>query len=142
MDDRGRVVIPSQHRAFINENWAGEELKLTADPSGILLLMTKAKFDDTQKIISDLPVMDKRARFYRGTLVGMAQAASLDKLGRIAVAAVNRQFAGLDSEVNVVGMMDHFQLTRVDYMSDLGMDVASGSDDEIKMPRGWEGFSV
>jgi len=89
LDDRGRVTLPRKIRQEIEERevWEKEAAKQL-----------------------EAPVTDAKARNLRRYLFAGAEKVEVDKLGRILLPALLKEYAGVTKDVIVVGAGDHFEL--------------------------------
>jgi MraZ protein len=76
---------------------------------GCAALFPRAAWDELAAKAAALPVTNEGARFFQRFLFGTAFEIELDRQGRLVMPAVLRTFAGLESEVVVVGSRDHLE---------------------------------
>lgn len=104
VDDKGRLAVPVRFRAELAQ---GAVVSKWID--GCLALFPRAAWDELAEKTAALPVTDQGARTFQRFLFGTAFDIELDRQGRLVVPAVLREFAGLESEVVVVGSRNHLE---------------------------------
>ena len=104
VDDKGRLAVPVRFRAELAQ---GAVVSKWID--GCLALFPRAAWDELAEKTAALPVTDQGARTFQRFLFGTAFDIELDRQGRLVVPAVLRAFAGLESEVVVVGSRNHLE---------------------------------
>lgn len=104
VDEKGRLAIPVRFRAELAQ---GAVVSKWID--GCLALFPRAAWDELAEKTAALPVTDTGARTFQRFLFGAAFDVELDRQGRFVVPAVLRRFAGLESEVVVVGSRNHLE---------------------------------
>ena len=68
------------------------------------------QLDGLCRQIEKLPLTDKNARLFMRFLIAGANTCELDKQGRILLPATLREFAGLEKDVLLAGMLDHIEI--------------------------------
>lgn len=105
VDDKGRVAVPVRFRpdlagrAFVSK-WLDT----------CLAIHPGAAWDALAAKVSTLPITDASSRVFSRYLFGAAFEIEIDRQGRVVIPSVLREFAGLDSDVVVVGSRDHLEL--------------------------------
>lgn len=106
LDAKGRMSIPTRHRdALISQ--AEGRLTLTRHPDGCLLVYPRPVWEARREQIARFPMS---ARALQRLLLGNAQDVDMDAAGRVLVAPELRDAAGLEREVMLMGMGEHFEL--------------------------------
>ena len=82
---------------------------------------------------------DPQLSLWKRLLVGFAEEMSLDGAGRISISQSQRDFAGLDKRVMLVGQGSHFEL-----WSEMSWNkqIAVFDDGSSNMPPGLENFAL
>ena len=102
IDAKGRLIIPSKFREAL-----GSEFVLTKGLDGCLFVFPMKEWEAFEEKLRSLPLIDKNARkFSRFFLAG----ASTCELGRILVPGTLREFAQMDKEVVLTGMLDRIEV--------------------------------
>lgn len=109
LDAKGRLAIPTRHRARLIEQAAGQ-LVVTVDSGHILLLYPLPEWLLVEAKLNALPTTNPRARQLQRLLVGHATEVELDAAGRVLLPPALREFAALDKRVALVGQGNKFEL--------------------------------
>lgn len=139
MDAKGRLAMPAKFRDVLVKRSEGN-IVLTAHLHACLLLYPQPDWEPVQERIMRLSSFEKRAAALQRRLVGHAEDLAIDSAGRFLVSAVLREIAGLDKEVMLVGLGDHFELwDKTAWDQQLKDAVVDGV---FEMPTELEGFSL
>ena len=112
VDDKGRVAVPVRFRS---ELAGGAIVSKWID--GCLAIHSRNAWESLAERAGHLPVTDAGARTFQRFLFGTAFEVTLDGQGRIVIPQVLRDFAGLRTDVQVVGSRDHVELWAPDRWS-------------------------
>lgn len=104
-DTKGRLTIPVRFRAALA---AGAYLIQGFERN--LIVHTHENFQGVAKKASGLTSTHPEARAVRRVIFGGATEVSLDSAGRVNIPTFLREYAGLDSEVYVVGAGEYFEI--------------------------------
>ena len=104
VDEKGRLAVPARFRAEFAQ---GAQVSKWID--GCAALHPKADWDALAEKVTALPVTDTGSRTFQRFLFAAAFEITLDRQGRFVLPAVLREFAGLESEVVVVGARNHLE---------------------------------
>lgn len=115
LDAKGRISVPARHRDALIAKCEGR-LTLTRHPDGCLLLYPRPRWEHKRDELSRLPY---NARVLQRILVGSAIDLELDNAGRLLVAPELREAAGLEREVMLSGVGEHFELWEPNRMRDI-----------------------
>ena len=105
VDDKGRLTLPAKWR-----NELAEGVVITRGIDRCLYILPKTKFDGMAKDIDKQGLELAAARAYGRHFSGMADLVEPDKQGRIIIPQNLRNFAGLDGEVTVVGVISRIEV--------------------------------
>ena len=105
IDAKGRLIIPSKFRELL-----GEEFVLTKGLDGCLSIYPMDEWNAFEEKLRALPLTNKNARTFTRFFVAGATNCELDKQGRILLPATLREFAGLEKDVLLAGMLDHIEI--------------------------------
>jgi MraZ protein len=108
IDDKGRVVIPSRFRALIRAEDVDGLVISTLDSH--LLAYTFKEWADLETRIKQIPEKDEALRRFRRMFIGNAHECLCDKHDRILIPPVLREEAGLQRDIVLVGVTDHFEI--------------------------------
>lgn len=134
IDTKGRVIIPAKFREQL-----GEHFVVTKGLDGCLWVFAEEEWEEFSGKLRELPVANKDARkFARFFLAGAAEAET-DKLGRILIPQILREYAKLEKDVALVGTGN-----RVEIWDKTAWDDNSTFDDmeEIAEHMGEWGFGI
>lgn len=106
LDAKGRISVPARYRDALMAKCEGR-VTLTRHPDGCLLLYPRPRWEHKRDELSRLPY---DARVLQRILVGSAVDLELDNSGRVLVAPELREAAGLEREVMLSGVGEHFEL--------------------------------
>ena len=110
-DPKGRLIIPSRFRDVIKTG-GGEGIILTTSMTEALSAYT---FDEWKKVESKLlKSKTANASAIRRFFLGNAQECNCDKQGRILIPKSLRDYAGIEKELMLVGLIDHFEVWAMD----------------------------
>jgi MraZ protein len=115
LDAKGRISVPARHRDALIAQCEGR-VTLTRHPDGCLLLYPRSRWEQKREELSRLPYA---ARVLQRILVGSAVDLELDSVGRILVSPELRSAAGLERDVFLSGVGEHFELWEPARMEDL-----------------------
>jgi MraZ protein len=108
IDVKGRVIIPARFREIIRDG----------DKPGVMLSqmdkgLVAYTFDEWFKIEEKILLLAEKSetmRRFRRVFIGTASECNCDKQDRILIPAPLRQYAGIDKEIVLVGVLDHFEI--------------------------------
>jgi MraZ protein len=111
LDDKGRLSVPASLRHALRELYAPDDTTLVVTKffENCLVLYPKAEWLDIQKQLLDLP-NDGSARAFIRHFCASANVCTLDRQGRMLVPPKLRQYAELDAEVLMIGMVKKLEL--------------------------------
>lgn len=105
VDPKGRLIIPTRFREEL-----GSEFVVTRGLDGCLFVYPMSQWEPLAKQLSQMPLTDKDARLFTRFIIAGANICELDKQGRILLPVTLREFAGLDKEILLAGMVDHIEI--------------------------------
>ena len=108
LDAKGRIAIPTRHRAALLD--AGETLVLTAHPDGCVLLYPAPEWEPVRAKVEGFPSFNPQASWWKRLLLGFEEHVTPDGSGRILLPAALRTHAGLEREAMMVGQGRYFEL--------------------------------
>ena len=108
IDAKGRIIIPKRFRETINTS-ENNGLMISRMDSG-LVAYTLSEWEKIEaKILSMAEKSDSMRRFRR-VFIGGAFECSCDRQDRILVPPTLREYAALDRDIVIVGVLDHFEI--------------------------------
>ncbi|MHB8881920.1 MAG: division/cell wall cluster transcriptional repressor MraZ [Thermodesulfovibrionales bacterium] len=109
-DAKGRIIIPAPFREIISSNY-NAKLYLANDAfDKCLHIYPQVEWNALEEKVRKLPSMDEAVKYFKRKVIASAQEVDLDKQGRILVPAAQREDAGLDSEIVIVGQINIIDL--------------------------------
>ena len=106
LDGKGRLSVPTRHREVLLANAQGR-VTLTKHPHGCLMLFARPEWEHFRSRIAALPM---QAQWWKRIFLGNAQDVDMDGTGRVLIAPELRAAAGLQREVVLLGMGNHFEV--------------------------------
>lgn len=98
IDTKGRVIIPAKFRDQL-----GESFVVTKGLDGCLWAFDTKEWEEFSGKLRALPVANKEARKFARFFLAGATEAGTDKMGRILIPQVLREYAKLEKDVSLVG---------------------------------------
>ena len=95
--------MPARHREALAVSCAGK-VTVTRHPDGCLVLYPAPVWEEKRRALAKLP------RAFVRYVLGSAVDLEPDRAGRILIPSELRQMCGLDREVALIGMGEHFEL--------------------------------
>jgi MraZ protein len=105
LDAKGRVILPAKLRTHFNQPGY-----LAQHHEGCLALWTVEEFDVEVELQLALAGTDPIPRNRVREWASAVWEAEIDRQGRMAIPSDLRAFAGLDSEVVIVGVINHVEI--------------------------------
>lgn len=109
LDAKGRLAVPARHRDALAVLCSGR-LVVTAHPHRCLVIYPEPAWVPIRDQVLAAPSLNKAAAALKRLLVGNARDEEMDSAGRVLIAPELRAWAGLDKQVWLVGLGDHFEL--------------------------------
>lgn len=106
LDDRGRVTLPKKIRQELEER----DVILSRGFDTCIFGFDRESWEKEVAKQLEQPVTDEKARAIRRYMFAGAENVEVDKLGRILVPALLKEYARINREVAVVGAGDHFEI--------------------------------
>lgn len=119
IDTKGRLIIPSKFREKL-----GDEFVVTKGLDGCLFVYPNSEWKTFEEKLKTLPITNKNARQFSRFFLAGASTCEVDKQGRILLPSVLREFAELEKEVVLVGV-----LSRIEIWSKSRWDISNTYDD-------------
>lgn len=111
IDAKGRTSLPAVYRELLKQQGA-DRLIVTRGPDRALWAFAPASFEVLERNLAAHSQLDRMVRHAVDFLVGNAVDCTLDKMGRVLVPQVLRDWAGIEPEGEVVwvGGIDRIRL--------------------------------
>jgi len=108
IDAKGRVIIPARFREIINAG--GSESVMVSAMDGCLFAYAHDEWRRIENRILSLAEKGESMRRFRRLFIGGAFDCIIDKQDRILIPPSLRTYAGLDKDIVLVGVLDHFEI--------------------------------
>jgi len=108
LDSKGRLIIPARFRDVLKQSTVDGLMISKMD--GALFCYTFEQWRKIEDSILNLARKSKNMRRFRRIFIGGAHECLLDKQVRILIPPTLRQYAGLNKEVVLVGVLDYFEI--------------------------------
>ena len=105
VDSKGRLIIPAKFRELL-----GAEFVVTRGLDGCLFVYHMDSWGEYVEELKKLPLTDRNARLFKRFLIAGATTCELDRQGRILLPVTLREFADIDKDVLLAGMLDHIEI--------------------------------
>ena len=115
LDAKGRISVPTRHRDALIAQCDGR-VTLTRHPDGCLLLYPRPRWEQKR---AELARLAHSRRVLQRILIGSAVDLDLDSSGRILISPELRAAAGLERDVFLSGVGEHFELWEPTRMEEL-----------------------
>ena len=110
LDPKGRLIIPAPFREIISSNYNPKLYVVNDIFDNCLHIYPQEEWSKLEEKVRTLPKMDEDVKLFIRKVIGSAQEVEIDKQGRIQVSAAQREDAGLNSEIVIVGQLDKIDL--------------------------------
>ena len=105
IDDKGRLAIPAKFRPSVAEGFV-----MSFGLDRCLYVWQRDQWNDLAEKLAKMPMMNPDARRVARHFFAGATETSLDKLGRVVIPQILRDYAGLRGEVVVAGMPNRLEI--------------------------------
>ncbi len=110
LDPKGRVIVPAPFREIISTNYSPKLYVVNDIFDKCLHIYPQEEWAKLEEKVRTLPKMDEDVKLFIRKVIGSAQEVEIDKQGRILVSAAQREDAGLNSDIVIVGQLDKIDL--------------------------------
>ncbi|MGH8277973.1 MAG: division/cell wall cluster transcriptional repressor MraZ [Gammaproteobacteria bacterium] len=109
LDAKGRLAIPARYREGLTQVCNGR-LIVTIDRGYYLLIYPLPGWQEIEAKLVNLPNLRPQVRELQRLLVGHATEVGMDSHGRVLLPPALREFAKLEHDVVLLGLMNKFEL--------------------------------
>ena len=106
LDERGRVTLPKKIRQELNES----DVVLSRGFDACIFGFDKESWEKEATKQLEAPVTEEKARAIRRYMFAGAEKLEVDKLGRILLPTLLKEYAHINRDVMVIGAGDHFEI--------------------------------
>lgn len=108
LDPKGRVSIPARFRSVMDSQ--GCKGLMLSRMDNTLVAYTYGGWEKIEQRVLSLAETNDAMRRFRRVFIGGAHDCPLDSQGRILIPPSLRQYAGLDKDIVLAGVLDHFEV--------------------------------
>jgi MraZ protein len=108
IDTKGRIIIPARFREVIKSD--GEDSVMVSGLDTALVAYPLKEWRHLESKILSMAEKSNYMRRFRRVFIGGAFECACDRQDRILIPPSLRQYAGLDKEIVIVGVLDHFEI--------------------------------
>ena len=105
IDAKGRLIMPSKLKEDI-----GEKFVITKGLDGCLFVYSIKEWQNFEEKLRAFPLTNKDARALMRFFLAGAMECEIDKQGRFLIPSNLREFAGLEKEVVVIGVLNKIEI--------------------------------
>ncbi|MCR5641286.1 MAG: division/cell wall cluster transcriptional repressor MraZ [Lachnospiraceae bacterium] len=105
IDAKGRLIMPAKYREQL-----GSEFVVTKGLDGCLFVYPQEEWQSIETKFREVPLTTKDARKFSRFFFAGAAACEIDKQGRILLPSVLREFAELEKDVVLVGVLNRIEI--------------------------------
>ncbi len=105
VDPKGRLIVPSKFREQL-----GNEFVVTKGLDGCLFVYPNSEWQSIEEKFRNISMTSKDARKFSRFFFAGAATCELDKQGRILLPSVLREYADLEKDVVLVGVLSRIEI--------------------------------
>lgn len=105
IDAKGRLIMPAKLKEDI-----GEKFVITQGLDGCLFVYSQSEWKNFEDKLRTFPLTNKDARALKRFFLAKATECELDKQGRFLISSNLREFASLEKEVVIIGVLDKIEI--------------------------------
>ncbi len=105
LDSKGRLSVPAKFRSEL-----GSSAIVTKGLDSCLFLYPKGEWEKMTQKLASLPVSSSNARAFSRMMLSGAMEVEIDKQGRALLPAYLRDFAGINGEAVVAGVLNRVEI--------------------------------
>lgn len=105
IDAKGRLIVPSKFREQL-----GDQFVVTKGLDGCLFVYPDDEWKSIEEKFRSVPLTTKDARKFSRFFFAGAASCEIDKQGRILLPQILREFAGLEKDVVLVGVLSRIEI--------------------------------
>ncbi len=113
VDTKGRLIVPSKFRELL-----GDEFVVTKGLDGCLFVYSGDEWKLMETKFREVSQFSKEARKFARFFFAGAATCEVDKQGRVLLPANLREFAGIEKEVVLAGVVNHIEIWSKDRWQD------------------------
>lgn len=105
LDAKNRLIVPAKFRENL-----GEQFITTKGLDNCLFVYSMSEWKKIEEKIAELPMVRADARAFMRLFLAGANECTLDGQGRMLLAPSHKAYAGIDKEVNIVGVGSRIEI--------------------------------
>ena len=105
IDTKGRLIMPAKLKEDI-----GEKFVITQGLDGCLFVYSQNEWKNFEEKLRTFPLTNKDARALKRFFLARATECEIDKQGRFLITSNLREFAGLEKEVVIIGVLNKTEI--------------------------------
>lgn len=105
IDTKGRLSMPAKLKSDI-----GEKFVVTKGLEGCLFVYSLTEWQNFEEKLRNFPLTNKNARTLTRFFLAGATECEIDKQGRFLIASNLREYAGLEKEVVIIGVLGRLEI--------------------------------
>ena len=109
VDNKGRINIPAKLKKYVSPE-ANDSFTVTRGFEKCLYVYPKDEWEKLEDSIRDLSPTNAQHRFFMRMLLQQAVESQLDGQSRITIPKDLLQFASIESEVLILGVLEHIEV--------------------------------
>ena len=109
MDSKGRINIPSKLRKYVSPE-ANDTFVVTRGYERCLFVYPLDEWNRLEASIRNLSTTNPKHRFFMRTLLELATECQLDAQSRITIPKELLQFAAIESDVQILGVLERIEV--------------------------------
>ena len=110
LDSKNRITIPTKYREELSRDCDGKMICTIDIQHDCLLLYPLPAWEEIELKLCHLSSMNAQERMLQQALLGNATECDMDKNGRLLLSAPLKQYAGLDKNIRLVGLLNKFEI--------------------------------
>ncbi len=114
LDAKGRLRLPVRFRDALRDVFKDDSQVMITTLDKCLIAYPMPIWKQIEEKVIELPTIDPKVREFMRYFISGAQACPFDKQGRVLIPQYMRQFAKLDKEVLLAGMLKSFEIWNKD----------------------------
>ena len=128
IDPKGRIIVPARFREIIKGNGGNGVMVTQMDNS--LYAYTYERWRKIEEKVLSMAVSSKTMRRFKRIFIGGAYDCTCDKQGRFLIPAPLREYARIEREIVLVGVLDHFEIWSKEHWDNENQQLAEDLNDE------------
>ena len=105
VDEKGRLIVPARYRESLGNNFI-----ITFGLDICLFVYPLEEWKNLSEKLKSLPLGQRDARAFKRILFSRATTCSLDSQGRVVIMKYLRDYAHIQREVMVIGVLDRLEI--------------------------------